>query len=169
MRCPIWGHVFGSKKSKKSDPQSHSTRKQDFQKLSFCRQNRNGIVWVAPSNSRLGKRELFDNYVHFYTKMLNFEIRARVKNQFWRRISPFFWSQKTPQNMLISSPLPDIRKMTRLRNCKLFDGSGWNVGEMYHLYYPDCVIWYMAYYQIVLLPYFLDYFYNHSIKVRTYA
>ena len=34
--CPIWGHVFGSEKSKKSDPQSHFTPKHDFQKSSFC-------------------------------------------------------------------------------------------------------------------------------------
>ena len=30
--CPIWGHVFGSKKSKKSDPQSGFRPKHDFEK-----------------------------------------------------------------------------------------------------------------------------------------
>ena len=36
VRCPIWGHVFGSKKSKKSDTQSRFPSKYEFKKSSFC-------------------------------------------------------------------------------------------------------------------------------------
>ena len=36
VTCPIWGHVFGSEKSKKSNPQSRFPSKHDFQKSSFC-------------------------------------------------------------------------------------------------------------------------------------
>ena len=39
--CLIWGHVFGSEKSKKSDLQSHFTSNQDFQKSSICSNVRN--------------------------------------------------------------------------------------------------------------------------------
>ena len=60
--CPIWGHVFGSKKSKKSDPQSHFTPKHEFQKSSICSNVPYTFIYTLLSADNRTTRHLHKRY-----------------------------------------------------------------------------------------------------------
>ena len=60
--CPIWGDVFGSKKSKKSDPQSRFPSKLDFQKSSFCSNNPYIFLYTLLSADNRTTRHLCKRY-----------------------------------------------------------------------------------------------------------
>ena len=74
VTCPIWGHVFGSKKSKKSDPQSRFPSKLDFQKSSFCSNNPYTFIYTLLSaDNRTTRHHLCDLLLkidEFWNKIL---------------------------------------------------------------------------------------------------
>ena len=87
--CPIWGHVFGSKKSKKSDPQSHFTPKHDFQKSSFCSNSQ--VDWGDWVSWYLGSEGLFER---------DFEISKKNLHPWHVPYGGMFLEVKNPKNRI---------------------------------------------------------------------
>ena len=91
VRCPIWGHVFGSEKSKKSDHQSHFPSKHDFQKSSFCSTNPYTFIYTLLSaDNRTTRHHLCD----LLLKIDDFWKKVRVENHFPVEIFEIFHFQK---------------------------------------------------------------------------
>ena len=95
------GVFLESKNSKNHDPKGVFTPKIDFQNSSLCSNISIPSNSYKPIHQKVGSMVAhFTNSSNFYTKITNFANRAWVKNHFRRKLSPFFCSQKTPQNML---------------------------------------------------------------------
>ena len=92
MRCPIWGHVFGSKKSKKSDPQSRFRPNLDFQKSPFCSNNPYTLLHTLLSaDNRTTRHHLCD----LLLKNDDFRTKSSGGNPIWGQFFSKFSLPKT--------------------------------------------------------------------------
>ena len=96
MRCPIWGHVFGSKKSKKSDHQSRFPSKQDFQKSSICSTNPYTFIYTLLSADNRTTRHLLCDLL---LKFDDFRTKISGGNPIWGpNFSKFSLPKTCPQH-----------------------------------------------------------------------
>ena len=96
MRCPIWGHVFGSKKSKKSDPQSCFPSEHDFQKSSFCSNVPYTFIYTLLSADNRTTRHLLCDLL---LKIGDFRTKSSGGNPIWgQNFSKFSLPKTYPQH-----------------------------------------------------------------------
>ena len=107
VRCPIWGENSESEKSKKSDPQSHFTPKQDFQKSSFCSNSQVG--WGDCSHCSVWQPlQCMTNTLQYYKLMIS-EKKVRMEIDFGVPIFENFHFQK-------HAPIWDMCRVKKISN-----------------------------------------------------